>query len=296
MLNEHSQAPLITIGLTCYNAEDTIIDAIESCFNQDWPNIEVIVVDDYSTDSSALKIANYVIDKKVKFIKHQANKKYAASLNTIINNASGEFIAFFDSDDFSTNNRLSLQYNRIKKYEQLKGTKKILCYGYRNVIKVGDQEIDHVARSIGGNPAEPYGTAVADYFLRIKMNKKFDWGDGVLGSCTLLSRTDNFKNILFDESFKRAAEIDFAIRASFEDFHFISVNTPIITMQKTIASYKSPEIDYENWFKVYQKNKEYLILKNSVKKSFLGLKAAYFRKKRNMPLYYFNKIRSTINL
>ena len=47
-----NQPPLITIGITCFNAENTIENALESAFSQDWPNLEVIVVDDNSTDKS----------------------------------------------------------------------------------------------------------------------------------------------------------------------------------------------------------------------------------------------------
>ena len=43
-------APLVTIGIACYNAADTIARAIDSALAQDWPNVEVLIVDDVSTD------------------------------------------------------------------------------------------------------------------------------------------------------------------------------------------------------------------------------------------------------
>ena len=46
------EAPLITIGITCFNAEETIEIALKSAFSQDWSNYEVIVVDDGSSDNS----------------------------------------------------------------------------------------------------------------------------------------------------------------------------------------------------------------------------------------------------
>ena len=67
MKRKKSSLPLITIGITCYNAEKTIRRAVDSALSQDWPNYEVIVVDDGSTDNS-LKIlresSNFSIDKK----------------------------------------------------------------------------------------------------------------------------------------------------------------------------------------------------------------------------------------
>ena len=46
------KVPLITIGITCFNAENTIANAIKSALNQDWLNFEIIVVDDCSIDNS----------------------------------------------------------------------------------------------------------------------------------------------------------------------------------------------------------------------------------------------------
>ncbi|MCH8285216.1 glycosyltransferase family 2 protein, partial [candidate division KSB1 bacterium] len=46
------ETPLITVGITCFNAEDTIERAVRSALNQRWPNLEVVVVDDRSTDGS----------------------------------------------------------------------------------------------------------------------------------------------------------------------------------------------------------------------------------------------------
>jgi glycosyltransferase involved in cell wall biosynthesis len=289
MINKSKAFPLITVGLTCYNAELTIIGAINSCFNQNWPNIEVIVVDDFSTDSSVKKIKNHINGKNVKFIIHKENKRYAGSINTIINNASGDFITIFDHDDFSIKSRINLQYNRLIKYEKTKKTKKVLCYGYRSIVKVNETKIDHIAKSIGGTPTEPFGNSVANYFLRINKDQKYEWGDGILGSCTILGRTENFKKFYFDENFKRAAEIDFAIRASLDGYHFISVTTPIIKMQKTLSSYKSPKIDYINWRKVYMNHKEYLISQKSLYTSLLKLKASYYKRKNKIFYYYLLK-------
>ena len=47
--------PLITVGITCFNAEDTIARAVTSAFKQNWPNLEIVIVDDCSSDSSMTK-------------------------------------------------------------------------------------------------------------------------------------------------------------------------------------------------------------------------------------------------
>ena len=55
--------PLVTIGIPCFNAKDTVKDAIEAALKQDYPNIEVLVVDDCSTDGTK----SYLQDLKKEF-------------------------------------------------------------------------------------------------------------------------------------------------------------------------------------------------------------------------------------
>ena len=62
---------------------------------------------------------------------------------------------------------------------------------------------------------------------------------GMFGSCTLMARIGVFNAVgSFDESFRRSAELDFAIRAAFKGAHFIAVNKSLINMHKTKSSDK----------------------------------------------------------
>ena len=86
---------LLTIGITCFNANKTISRAIDSAINQDWLNKEIIIVDDKSNDTSIYQINKYINHKNIKIIIHNKNLGPAGSRNTIINNANGKYIAFF---------------------------------------------------------------------------------------------------------------------------------------------------------------------------------------------------------
>lgn len=88
---------LVSIVIPCFNAERFISEAIESCLNQTYKNIEIIVVNDGSTDSS-YKIINSYGDKIVKI--EQENKGGSAARNTGLNIAKGDFVLFLDADDF----------------------------------------------------------------------------------------------------------------------------------------------------------------------------------------------------
>ena len=113
------KAPLITIAITCFNAEKTIERAILSALNQDWPNFEVIIIDDASNDSSKEIIKKYESKiKNLQFYNQKINNGCAKARNILISKAKGEFIAFFDDDDFSHSDRLSLQFEHLIGYEK----------------------------------------------------------------------------------------------------------------------------------------------------------------------------------
>lgn len=121
--------PLISVIIPVYNCEKTVETAIRSILGQTYPNIEIIVVDDASTDGTravveALANKNPSIrlvqgeedpnrfDKK---LGRNVNAGYSAR-NTGFKYATGEFITFQDADDASFMNRIEVQYELLKKY------------------------------------------------------------------------------------------------------------------------------------------------------------------------------------
>lgn len=100
--------PLISVIIPVYNGEKTIKRAIDSVLSQDHKNIELIVIDDCSTDNTYQRLLD-IKDSRLKVIKHKVNKERAAARNTGIKNTKGEYIAFIDDDDEWLVNRLSSQ-------------------------------------------------------------------------------------------------------------------------------------------------------------------------------------------
>ncbi|MBD9576474.1 glycosyltransferase family 2 protein [Pseudomonas sp. PDM23] len=100
--------PLISVLVPCYNRERYIEDALLSILEQDYPNFELIVVDDGSQDGSAQKIE--ALQRRFDFqFYRQANTGVSGALNTALSHARGEFIATPDSDDVMLPGRLSVQ-------------------------------------------------------------------------------------------------------------------------------------------------------------------------------------------
>jgi len=99
--------PLVSIITPCYNAEAWIGGAIESALGQTWPNIEVIVVNDGSSDASPAVLRRYA-GAKVRVI-DQPNRGASAARNAGLRAAAGAFIQFLDADDLLTPVKIASQ-------------------------------------------------------------------------------------------------------------------------------------------------------------------------------------------
>lgn len=103
--------PLVSIIMTVYNKEKYIQACIESMLRQTWNNIELIIIDDYSTDSSREILQSYLTNPKIKIIFNDENLGCYKSRNIGILNSNGAYIGFQDTDDYSLKNRIEEQIN-----------------------------------------------------------------------------------------------------------------------------------------------------------------------------------------
>lgn len=103
----------VTIVIPAYNRASTLDRAINSVLNQSYSNIEVIVVDDNSTDNT-IEIIRKINDKRLKYIKLNENKGACFARNLGIQNSTGEYIAFQDSDDEWYKDKLDKQLKFLK--------------------------------------------------------------------------------------------------------------------------------------------------------------------------------------
>jgi len=97
-MNENFSKPLVSVIITTYNRAYCLKKAITSAINQTYDNLEIIVLDDGSTDNTEL-VVKKISDSRIVYIRHQKNKGIGAARNTGIKNSKGSFIAFLDSDD-----------------------------------------------------------------------------------------------------------------------------------------------------------------------------------------------------
>lgn len=103
--------PLVSVLIPTYNAEKYITQALRSVLGQTYSNIEIIVVNDGSTDSTRELLETYA-KKGVKVI-HQSNKGQSAAANRAFYESQGELIKFFDADDLLSPDHIKIQVDAL---------------------------------------------------------------------------------------------------------------------------------------------------------------------------------------
>lgn len=126
-----SSSPLISVIIPVFNAETFIQNALESVFEQTYKNLEIIVLDDGSTDSSK-EIIESLEDKRIRFFSRE-NRGLIETLNEGINKSNGEYIARMDADDIC----LSTRFERQIKYLVKNRKAGVVFTGVENIDEKG---------------------------------------------------------------------------------------------------------------------------------------------------------------
>lgn len=111
-MQNDSLGPLVSICMPAYNAENFIAAAVGSILSQSYSNIELIAVNDGSTDRT-LAILEAIQDPRLKIINSE-NKGQSAAANQAYHASSGQFIKFMDADDLLSDNFIKSQLSVIK--------------------------------------------------------------------------------------------------------------------------------------------------------------------------------------
>lgn len=102
----------ISVIMPSHNAEKYIYESITSVLCQEYKNIELIIIDDYSTDNT-INVISSINDQRIKLIALNENKGAGNARNIGLENATHPYIAFIDADDVWLPNKLSIQLNYL---------------------------------------------------------------------------------------------------------------------------------------------------------------------------------------
>ena len=179
--------PLITVRIPAYNHEQYVCDALDSVKLQEYANIEIVIIDDGSTDDTAAKISEWIEnnggDIRVDF-RSRKNSGISATINELIDMSNGEFLVGLASDD------MLLPGSIEKRYEYLsKNPHKMAVFGDSTVINAeGKQILDSGIAGLHGGDKKKYET---DRGLKQQIIQ--NWS--TTGSCIMMRRSlhDRFK-------------------------------------------------------------------------------------------------------
>lgn len=117
-----AQQSKVSIIIPTFNAESTITYAVRSLQEQTWKNIEIIIVDDCSSDATC-DVVNAIAaqDSRVKLVRKQVNEGAYPARNTGLKHASGDLIMVHDSDDWSHPQKIEIQIRALMKAPQAVG-------------------------------------------------------------------------------------------------------------------------------------------------------------------------------
>lgn len=132
---------MVSVIIPVYNSSKYLRECIDSVLKQTYKNLEIIIIDDRSTDDS-VDIINSYKDKRIKFIKLKKNSGVSICRNKGIDLATGEYITFIDSDDYWDIDKIKKQVKFIEKNDYT------FIYSNYAFLKNGKKHITHVPKSI----------------------------------------------------------------------------------------------------------------------------------------------------
>ena len=127
---------LVSVLMVNYNHADTIEKSIRSVLEQTYSKLQLIIVDDGSTDNS-VEIINSIDDSRIELYEEKENKQICAVTNIGMKKVSGEYFSRIDSDDLWEKNKLEIQVEYLKEHPEHK-----ICFTHVSIIDENDQGVD----------------------------------------------------------------------------------------------------------------------------------------------------------
>jgi len=167
----------VSVIMSVYNSEQTLVNSIESIINQTYSNLEILICDDCSTDDSLKILETYESqDKRIQIIKNKENIGLTKSLNKLINKATGKYIARQDADDVSLEYRIETQISVLKKSKSKIAVSRALVKNSNKLI--------------------PYFSYIFPYTLVFKIKNPFIHGTLIIEK-SLLNEIGNYDELFY---------------------------------------------------------------------------------------------------
>lgn len=142
--NYTNKYPLVSVIIACYNAEKFIDECLESLLNQNYDNIEIVVCDDASTDSSYQKLDYFrKRDNRVVLLRNEKNLYAAATRNNCIRNSKGKYLLIQDIDDKSDPSRVEILLRNLRGESINFVSSGMMCFNEDGLRKVTIKKVQY---------------------------------------------------------------------------------------------------------------------------------------------------------
>ena len=247
--------PLVSIICLCYNHEKYLVETLMSVINQSYSNIELIIVDDYSSDHSKNVIENWLKNyPKIQFIANDVNLGNTKSFNKALQLSKGEYIIDLAADDVLLTDCVAIQLSGFKK-SKFKNTG--LVYGNAELISENGSFISYYF-PVNSNQKVIMPRITGNVYTSVLS------GGNAICSVTAMIKKEVFDQLSgYDENLAYE-DLDFWIRASrIYDFDFID---EILIQKRVVKNSLGSDFHIKNDDRSKKINfSTYLILKKTLK-------------------------------
>jgi glycosyltransferase involved in cell wall biosynthesis len=191
--------PLVTVFMAMYNGEKYVSDAVVSILNQSYPNFELLIIDDGSTDNS-LSIVESINDPRIRILKNESNCGLYKTRNRGVEEARGTYFAILDCDDLAYRERLSAPLAFLEQHKDY-----VACFGKADFINGEGRKISGQALFSGDHD----WLSVIAFFFNPFINS------------TLIIRTDILRKYKYREGYEPAEDYDLIQRIIKDEKVFI---------------------------------------------------------------------------
>lgn len=189
----------ISIIVPVYNGEKTLLRCVNSIVNQSYNNLEIILVNDGSTDSSFAMCDDFAQqDKRIKVI-NQDNAGRNIARNQGMAAATGEFISFMDQDDYLDQNYFKNLHDQIEEYDSDIAICDYKYFDYKTPEELAVITTEEKTKAMGGYDSDEWLTKLGEFYRTIEIPVIVPWAKIIRRSC--------MKNVSFPHDRSLAEDI-----------------------------------------------------------------------------------------